>query len=150
MKYFDELVVGEELLTPGRTMTEADVVMFAGLTGDYNAIHTDAEAMKDSQFGGRLVHGLFALSMSHGLLFRTGLLDGSGIAFVGIDELKFLAPVRIGDTLHGRNVVKELKPSRSKPDRGVASFYFELINQDGIVVQSYIHKHMMKKKPEKD
>ncbi len=147
MRYFDELSLEEEFLTPARTMTETDVVMFAAMTGDYNEIHTNAEKMKDSQFGGRLVHGLLALSVSHGLMFRTAILDGSAVAFVGIDDLKFLAPVKIGDTVHGKITVKNLVPSRSKPDRGIAYFQFELIKQDGTVVQSCVKKIMMIKKP---
>ncbi len=148
MKYFDELKQGDVYITPSRTMTETDVVMFAAMSGDYNELHTNAEMMKNSQFGGRLVHGLLALAVSHGLMFRTGLLDGSGIAFAGIDDLRFLAPVLIGDTVHGKITVSDLYASKSKPDRGVAYFDFELIKQDGTVVQKCIKKIMMKKKPQ--
>lgn len=147
MLYFDELSEGEIFTTPGRTVTEADVGMFAGLTGDYNQIHTNAEAMKNSQFGERLVHGLLALSISHGLMFQLGILAGSAVAFVGIDDLVFLAPVKFNDTIHGKITVSKLVPSRSKPDRGVASFAYELINQHDVVVQRCVKKIMMLKKP---
>ncbi|MGI6083920.1 MAG: MaoC/PaaZ C-terminal domain-containing protein [Acetivibrionales bacterium] len=147
MLYFDELKEGDVFITPGRTITEADVCMFAGLTGDYNQLHTNAEAMKNSQFGGRLVHGLLALSISHGLMFQLGILNGSAIAFAGIDDLTFLAPVMFNDTIHARITVSRLQPSRSKPDRGIAYFNFEIINQNDVVVQRCIKKIMMKKKP---
>lgn len=147
MYYFDELQEQQTFQTPARTITETDVVMFAALTGDYNAIHTDSESAKSTQYGQRLVHGLLALSISHGLMFRTAILDGSAIAFAEIDELKFLRPVFINDTLHGRITVQALYPSKSKLDRGMAYFGYELINQRGEVVQTCIKKLMMKKKP---
>ena len=147
MIYFDELKENEEFITPCRTITEADVVIFAGLTGDYNQIHTNAEAMKESQFGERLVHGLLALSISHGLMFQLGILAGSAIAFAGIDDLAFLAPVKIGDTVHGRITTSKLTASRSKPDRGIAYFTYELLNQHDVVVQRCVKKVMMMKKP---
>ncbi len=147
MKYFDELYEGEIIITAARTMTETDVVMFAATTGDYNPVHTDAEFMKHSMYGQRIVHGLLALSVSQGLLFRTGIVDGSAIAFAGIDEIRFTAPVKIGDTIHVEITVAKLVASKSKPDRGVAHFDCKIINQNGDVVQTSIQKIMMKKKP---
>ena len=88
-KLFDEWSVGEEFVTPGRTMTETDVVMFAAMSGDYNELHTSEAFMRNSQFGRRIVHGLLGLAVSHGLLFRTGYLEGTAIAFLGIDAWKF-------------------------------------------------------------
>ena len=79
-RYFDEWIEGEECITPTRTITETDVVMFAAMSGDYNELHTSAEVTKDNQFGRRIVHGLLALAISHGLLFRTGYLEGAAIA----------------------------------------------------------------------
>jgi acyl dehydratase len=147
LKYFDELQEGEFYITPARTITETDVVMFAAMSGDYNEIHTNAELSKKGQFGGRLAHGLLCLSISHGLMFRTTLLDGSAIAFLGIDDLSFTKPIIIGDTIHGEFSVDKLVPSHSKPDRGVAYFKFNLLNQNNEIVQSCIKKLMMKKKP---
>lgn len=147
MKYFDELHEGEIIITAARTMTETDVVMFAATTGDYNPVHTDAEYMKQNQYGQRIVHGLLALSVSQGLLFRTGIVDGSAIAFAGIDEIRFTAPVKIGDTIHVEITVTKLVASKSKPDRGVAHFDCKILNQNGEIVQTSIQKIMMKKKP---
>ena len=135
-KFFDEWVVGEEYMTPSRTMTEADVVMFAAMTGDYNELHTSEEFMKSSQFGKRIVHGLLGLAVSHGLLFRTGLLEGTAIAFLGVESWKFEAPVFFGDTIRIKVKVVEKRPSKSKPDRGIVKLFLEVIKQDDTVVQS--------------
>ena len=81
-KYFDEWIVGEEYHTPSRTLTETDVVMFAAMSGDYNELNTSEEFIKNTQFAKRIVHGLLGSAISHGLLFRTGLLEGTAIAFL--------------------------------------------------------------------
>jgi acyl dehydratase len=145
-KYFDEYVVGDSYVTPSRTLTETDVVMFAAMTGDYNELHTSAEFMKTSQFGRRLVHGLLGLAVSHGLLFRLGLFEGTAIAFLGIDSWKFEAPLFFGDTIRVKVQVAETKASRSKPDRGVVKFSLQILNQDEIVVQSGYKTIMFREK----
>jgi acyl dehydratase len=146
-KFFDEWNVGDEYVTPSRTMTETDVVMFAAMSGDYNEIHTSETFVKNRPFGKRLVHGLLGLSVSHGLLFRTGILEGTSIAFLGIDEWKFQAPIFFGDTIHVKVKVTETRASRSKPDRGVVKLFLEVINQDGTVVQSGFKTIMMRRAP---
>ena len=144
-KSFDEWVVGEEHTSPTRTMTETDVVMFAAMTGDYNELHTSEEFMKKSQFGRRIVHGLLGLAVSHGLLFRTGLVEGTAIAFLQVDEWKFLAPIYFGDTIHITLRVVEKIPSKTKPDRGIIKLYLEVITQDGTVAQSGYKTLMMRR-----
>jgi len=146
-KYLDELIEGEEYVTPSRTLTETDVVMFAGMTGDYNELHTSEAYMKRTPFGRRLVHGLLALSISHGLLFRTGILEGTAIALLGVDGWQFKVPLFFGDTIRVKVKVAEARPSRSKPDRGVLKLYMEIVNQDDQVVQSGTKTLMMKRKP---
>lgn len=146
-KFFDDWVVGEEYVTPSRTMTETDVVMFAGMSGDYNELHTSEEFMKDSQFGRRIVHGLLGLAVSHGLLFRTGFLEGTAIAFLGIESWNFQAPIFFGDTIRIKIKVAEKTPSRSKPDRGVVKLFLEVIKQDETVVQSGLKILMIKRAP---
>lgn len=146
-KFFDDWVVGKEYVTPSRTMTETDVVMFAAMSGDYNELHTSEDCMKNSQFGKRLVHGLLGLAVSHGLLFRTGLLEGTSIAFLGVESWKFQAPIFFGDTIRVKVKVAEKRPSRSKPDRGIVKLYLEVIKQDGTVVQSGFKTLMMKRRP---
>ena len=144
-KFFDDWAEGEEYITPSRTLTETDVVMFAAMTGDYNELHTSEEFMKNSQFGKRIVHGLLGLAISHGLLFRTSFLEGTAIAFLGIDSWKFEAPLFFGDTIRVRIRVAEKKPSRSKPDRGIVKLFLEVVKQDETVAQSGCKTLMIKR-----
>ena len=146
-KYLDELTVGEAYITPSRTLTETDVVMFAAMSGDYNELHTSETYMKGSQFGKRLVHGLLGLSISHGLIFRLGILDGTAIALLGVDTWQFKGPLFFGDTIRVKVKIAEVRPSKSKPDRGILKLYMEIINQDDTVVQSGYKTLMMKRRP---
>ncbi len=135
-KLFDDWKEGEEFISPGRTITETDVVMFAAMSGDYNELHTNDAFMQQSQFGQRIVHGLLGLAISHGLLFRTGLLEGTAIAFLGIEAWEFKAPIYFGDTVHVKAKIVEKRLSKSKLDRGVIKIFLELVKQDGTVTQS--------------
>ena len=98
-KYFDEFEVGMNFVSPGRTVTESDIVSFAGLSGDYTQIHTDAEFSKTTPVGQRVAHGLLGLSIASGLAVRTGVLEGTVIAFREIVEWKFVKTIFIGDTV---------------------------------------------------
>ena len=91
-RFFEEWKEGEEFVTPSRTVTETGLVMFAALSGDYNELHTSEEFMKGSRFGRRIGHGLLVSALSHGLLFRTGFLETTVIALMGVDSWKFLSP----------------------------------------------------------
>ena len=108
--FFEEFEVGGRVISPGRTVTEADIVNFAGLAGDYNTIHTDAEYAKETVFGQRVAHGLLIVSIVSGLAVRTGVLEGTVIAFREILSWKFSKPVFIGDTIHVVMEVEEKKP----------------------------------------
>ncbi|MBS1886553.1 MAG: MaoC family dehydratase N-terminal domain-containing protein [Actinobacteria bacterium] len=132
--WFDDAVVGDVYVTPARTITEADLVAFSGLSGDYNPLHTDAELMRESEFGERIAHGALILSIVTGLRSRLGIFDQTVIAFAGIREWRFLAPVLIGDTIHVRNETIETRASK-KPDRGVLVQRVEVLNQRDEVVQ---------------
>jgi acyl dehydratase len=131
-RHFDEIEVGEEYESPGRTVTEADIVIFAGLSGDYNVLHTDAEFMKRSIFGERIAHGLLGLAIQSGLLMRA-MRPYATIAFTGL-RWKFKGPIKIGDTIRVRARVIEKKDA-SKPDRGVVTLSRQVVNQRGEVVQ---------------
>lgn len=113
--YFEEFSVGQKITTVGRTVAEGDIMTFAGLTGDYNQIHTDAHFAAGTQFGQRIAHGLLGLSVGVGLLMRTGVLEGTVIAFREIVEWKFIKPVFIGDTVHA---VMEVKDKKAMPRIG--------------------------------
>jgi acyl dehydratase len=107
--FFEEFEVGQQVTTPARTITEADIVAFAGLSGDYNSIHTDAAYAAAGPFGQRVAHGLLVLSIVSGLVTRSGVLEGTVLAFREILEWKFSRPVFIGDTIHGVLTVEETK-----------------------------------------
>jgi acyl dehydratase len=107
--YFEEFSVGQSVKTAGRTISEDAIFSFAGLTGDYNQIHTDADFAAKTQFGQRIAHGLLGMSVAVGLIMRTGLLEGTVIAFREIQEWKFVKPFFIGDTVHAELTINETK-----------------------------------------
>lgn len=107
--YFEEFHAGQRVVSVGRTITESDVVTFAGLSGDYNQIHVDAEYSARGPFGQRVAHGLLVLSVASGLAVQTGILEGTVIAFREVNEWKFSRPVFLGDTIHVELEVKETK-----------------------------------------
>ena len=126
-KNFDQFSINDEFETAARTVTEADVVQFAGLSGDYNPLHTDEEYMKDGPFKGRIAHGMLLASIATGQANQLGIFEGSSIAVLSI-TLKFTGAVRFGDTVHTVLTCKEKKES-SKPDRGTATFDIKMLNQ---------------------
>jgi acyl dehydratase len=131
-RYFDEIELGEEYESPGRTVTEADIVMFAGLSGDYNVLHTDAEFMKKSIFGERIAHGLLCLAIQSGL-FSRATAPYATLALGGL-RWKFKVPVKIGDTIRLRAKVIE-KKDLEQPDRGLIVLERTVLNQRDEVVQ---------------
>jgi acyl dehydratase len=133
--YFEDFKVGMEFITPGRTISEADVVMFSGISGDYNEIHTNEEFAKQTRFGTRLVHGVFGLSIVTGLMGRTGVFEGTALAMLEIKNWKFVKPIYINDTLYTKFTITETRKSQSNPSVGIVNRYFELINQHQEVVQ---------------
>jgi 3-hydroxybutyryl-CoA dehydratase len=108
--YFEEFEVGRIFISSSRTITESDIVIFAGLSGDYNQIHTDAEFSKTTPFGQRVAHGLLVTSIASGLIAQSGLLEGTVIAFREINNWKFTKPTFIGDTIQVITEVVETKP----------------------------------------
>lgn len=130
--YFEEFTVGDAVESVGRTITETDVVNFAGISGDYNLIHTDAEYSKSQMFGQRVAHGLLVLSIASGMAVRLGFMEDTVIAFRGL-EWRFAAPVFIGDTVRLRVTVEECKPM-PRLGGGLVTFKMEVINQRSEVV----------------
>ena len=110
--YYEEFASGQTIVSAGRTITEADIVGFAGLSGDYTEIHTNAEYGKNTPFGQRVAHGLLGLSIASGLAAQTGVLEGTVIAFREVNEWKFIKPILIGDTIHVKMEVKQTKELR--------------------------------------
>jgi acyl dehydratase len=127
---FEEFQPGQRIVSIGRTVTESDIVQFAGLSGDFNQIHMDADFSKNSPFGQRVAHGLLGLSIASGLAVQTGVLEGTVIAFREITEWKFSKPVYIGDTIHVVMEVKEVKEVR-RLGGGAVTIELDVINQRG-------------------
>ncbi len=144
--YWEEWEIDAEFESSGRTVTEADIVMFAGLSGDYNSLHIDEEFCKKTQFGTRIAHGPLVYAIAAGLLFQLHLYDDTLIAFLGFDSLKFTKPVKAGDTIHARIKVLE-KRETSNAERGVMKRQLQVLNQRGEVVQDAIQAFLLKRKP---
>jgi len=142
--YFEDFAAGDEYVTPARTITEADLVSFATLTGDFNPIHTDAEFAKGTIFGQRVAHGLLGLSYGLGLLAsRSGMFDGTVVAFLGM-EWKFTKPLFIGDTIHLKGKVTKTRPTG--PEAGIVVLDAEIYNQRDELLQKGTLTVLMKRK----
>ena len=143
--YFEEFNVGDTVTSAGRTITEGDIVNFAALSGDWNAIHVDAEFAKGSMFGERIAHGLLGLSIASGLAVRLGFIEDTVIAFMGLDW-KFRAPIKIGDTIHMLAQIAEKKPM-PRLGGGLVTLNVEVLNQRGETTQKGTWSMLMKLKP---
>lgn len=128
--HYEDFSIAQVFTTPGRTLTETDLVLFAGMTGDNSALHTDEEYSRNSVYGQRLVHGMLTVSIALGLISRTMVFEGTGIAFLGMDKVLFHAPVFVGDTVTAKFTI-ESKRETKKADRGVVVRHVELFNQRG-------------------
>jgi len=140
--YFEEFQIGMTIESPGRTVTEGDIVNFAGLSGDYTQIHTDAEFSKATLFGQRVAHGLLIMAMASGLAARTGVLEGTAMAFREVEAWKFSRPVFIGDTVHVLMTVIETKEMR-RLGGGLVSIDMDVRNQNGESVGKGVWKVLM-------
>lgn len=129
---FDEFEIGTKYISQGRTVTEADVVAFAGLSGDFNPLHIDAEFGKTTPFGQRIAHGMLVVAMATGMAQWTGVFEGTTIALIE-QVIRYKGAVKFGDTIHLELEVLEMKET-SKPDRGVVRFAARVRNQQGEVV----------------
>ena len=125
--YYEDFEVGVPHVTVRRTITEADVVTFAGLSGDYNPLHTDEEFGKTTPFGGRIAHGVLTLAVATGLTNQLAIYEGTTLALLEL-TVRFTGAVRFGDTVHVRLTPLE-KKEHKKPDRGIVVFDLKIINQ---------------------
>ncbi|CAN5910761.1 MaoC/PaaZ C-terminal domain-containing protein [soil metagenome] len=129
---FQDLAVGDEWESPGRTVTEADVVNFAGLSGDFNPLHVDHESARQGPFGRPVAHGLLGLAIASGLASQAPRV--ATLAFLGLLEWTFQQPIAIGDTVRVLTRVEAIAP-RSRGRRGVVTWHRRLCNQTGTIVQ---------------
>jgi len=143
-KFYEDFEVGEVSTTAGRTITETDIVNFAGITGDWNEIHTNKELASRGPFKQRIAHGALIFSIGTGLSVRMGQTHDTVIAFYGLDRLRFVKPTFIGDTIRVRQKVE----SKSERDEhsGIVTMLNEIVNQQDEVVVSYIAKVLLKRR----
>lgn len=144
--YFEEFSTETSIVSAGRTITEADLVNFAGLSGDYNLIHTDAEFAKATPMGERIAHGMLVLSIATGLANQLGFMEGTVIAFVSL-EWKFKRPIKIGDTVHVTARVKQTKAMHAVGG-GLVTLDVRLLNQRDELTQQGEWTILVKSKPE--
>ena len=144
--FYEDFEVGQEIETRGMTVTEAHVVAFAGLSGDFNPIHTDETAAAATPFGTRIAHGQLGMILAAGLINQTGVHAGTTLALLGYREWNFLKPILFGDTIRVR-VTIENKRETKKPDRGILMRKIEILNQRDEVIQQGFADLMVKRKP---
>ncbi len=144
--YFEEFEAGQQMVSPGRTITESDVVGFAGLSGDFNQIHTDAQYAENSPFRARVAHGLLGLSVASGLALRTGVLEGTVMAFREITNWKFTKPIYLGDTIHVEMEVTATKAMR-RLGGGSVILHMDVKNQHGETVMKGDWNTLVMSKP---
>ncbi len=140
--YFEDFEVGATFATAARTITEADVMTFAELTGDDNPLHVDREFSERGPFGEQIAHGLLVLSVAAGLGIQTGIFSGTNLAFLGLEDWRFVGVVKFGDTIRMESTVIETRPT-SKPGRGVVRIEQEIKNQHDEVVQKGVFVQLM-------
>jgi 3-hydroxybutyryl-CoA dehydratase len=140
--YFEDYQIDQVRTSRGRTITEADIVNFAGLSGDFVELHVNEEYAKNGPFGRRIAHGALIFSISTGLMVQMTADHEAIVAFRGVDQLRFVAPVFIGDTIH---VMKKTIDKQSKDGiRGLVAFETTVLNQEGKAVLTYIDRLMVK------
>ena len=144
-RLYDEFRVGQRFRTPGRTITPADIGAFAGLTGDYNPVHTDQAFAAATEFGACVAHGPMGIGIAFGLASRLDLIDGTAVALLGV-TWDFEAPVRPGDTIHALIEVVETRETKH-PDRGLVGLSFTLLNQAGTAVQRGSARLLVRRTP---
>lgn len=144
--FLDDFVIGERFESKGMTLTEADIIGFAR-SWDPQPFHIDAEAARASHFGGIIASGFQTLAATFRMLYQTGFLVDANLGGPGMDEIRWLRPVKAGDTIRGVAEVKEVTPSRSKPDRGVLKLAARSVNQHGETVMTVTFIIMVARRP---
>lgn len=145
-RYLDDFLVGDSFLSPGVTITEAQIIDFA-LHFDPQAFHLDSVAAAQSIYGGLIASGFHVIALTFRLFIQTGVLAESSMGSPGVDEVRWLAPVRPGDTLRVSTEVVEVRPSNSRPDRGIARLRYSTLNQRDEMVASFVVNHLLKRRP---
>lgn len=142
--FFEDYIVGSERISLGRTITETDIVVHAGQTGDFYPHHMDAEWSRKHEFGQRVAHGTLIFSVAVGL--TAGEVNPQAFSY-GYDRLRFIKPVFIGDTIHVRVTVKDKRDDAKRPGYGLVVELCETFNQRDEIVLACEHLLLTKRKP---
>ena len=145
-QWLEEFEVGQRFVSQGVTVTEASIIDFASRY-DPQRFHVDVEAAARTHFGGLVASGFQTLGLSFRMFFELGVIRESGIGAPGVEELRWTAPVRPGDTLHTEAEVLEVRPSRSKPDRGIVRLRYTALNQRGETVMVMVVPQIVSREP---
>ena len=145
-RYFDDFKPGDRFPTAPLLVSEALVVEF-GRFYDPQPFHVDAQAAKDTIYGGLIASGLQTIAITFKLFLETGVLAASSLGSPGLDDIRWKAPVRPGDTVHVVAEVLEARPSTSKPDRGVVRMLYTMLNQRGEAVMTMIGNQLLRRRP---
>jgi acyl dehydratase len=143
-QYFEEYQIGSSRRTMGRTITEADVVLHAGQTGDFYPHHMDAEWCKSQEFGQRIAHGTLIFSVAIGM--TAGAINPHAMSY-GYDRLRFIRPVFIGDTISVRATITERRDHPKRADHGIVVEQIEVLNQRGETVLACEHLYLVRRTP---
>lgn len=141
-KCWEDFKVGDKVTTQSITVTESHVVNWASLTGDWYPLHTDEEYAKTTQFGSRIAHGPLTFGLAVGLMAMLNPFQDSLVAWLGVDKLRAISPVRIGDTIHVEAEVINKRETKH-PDRGITVYKYVVKNQQGEDVMDFEHNLMM-------
>ncbi len=145
-RFFDDFEVGARFVSTGVTISEAQILDF-GLRFDPQPFHIDKEAAAASPYGGLIASGFHTLALAFRVFYQANIINPASLGSPGMDELRWLKPVRPGDTLHSEAVVKATRASTTKPDRGILHMAYEVMNQKGQVVMTFTTIHMMRRRP---
>ena len=144
--YFDDFKPGDRFQSTRLEVSEALIVAF-GRFYDPQVFHTDPEAAKETVYGGLIASGLQTLALTFKLFVETGTLGAPSLGSPGLDEIRWKAPVRPGDTLHVVAEVLEARASTSKPDRGIVRIFYTTLNQSGETVMTFIGNQLLRRRP---
>jgi acyl dehydratase len=145
-KYWEDFELGDRCTSGGRTVAESDILAFAGLTGDFYPLHVDEEFARETAFGGRIAHGILTLALSIGQVVLTGYYAESILALAGVDNVRAIAPVRIGDTIHTDVEVLDKRESR-RHEQGLITLAYTVSNQRREQVMTFEMKLVLRRLP---
>ncbi len=146
-RYFEDFAPGDRFVSPGKTLSEAEILDFA-FRYDPQPFHVDVVAAKDSHFGGLIASGFHTMVVGFRMLWQTGVFQACALGSPGIDELRWLKPVRPGDTLHTVAEVLEVRPSSSKPDRGTCRVKYTVFNHNDEAVMTMTAVKFLARRPQ--